>query len=81
MDGKIFITQYFGNTAFATANPQVYNGAGHNGIDFRAAVGAPIKAAKDGVVKGVGDTDKNCNGVSYGKWVLIEHPNNLLSYL
>lgn len=77
LDGKIFITQYFGNTAFATANPQVYNGGGHNGIDFRATVGAPIKAAKEGIVKGVGDTDKNCNGVSYGKWVLIEHPNNL----
>lgn len=77
LGGKIFITQYFGNTSFATANPQVYNGGGHNGIDFRAAVGAPINAAKEGVVKGVGDTDKSCNGVSYGKWVLIEHPNNL----
>jgi len=77
LDGKIFITQYFGNTSFATANPQIYNGGGHNGVDFRAAVGVPIKAAKEGVVKGIGDTDKNCNGVSYGKWVLIEHPNNL----
>ena len=26
---------------------------------------------------GVGDTDKSCNGVSYGKWILIRHPNNL----
>ena len=77
LDGKIFITQYFGNTSFATANPQVYNGGGHNGIDFRASLGAPIKAAQAGVIKGVGDTDRNCNGVSYGKWVLIEHPNNL----
>jgi len=77
LDGKIFITQYFGNTSFATANPQVYNGGGHNGIDFRASVGAPIKAAAGGIVKGIGDTDKNCNGVSYGKWVLLEHSNNL----
>lgn len=74
---EIKITQYFGNTAFATANPQIYNGNGHNGIDLRAAPGTQIKAAEDGVVVGVGDTDAQCAGVSYGKWVLIEHPNNL----
>ena len=74
---SVKITQYFGNTAFATANPIVYNGGGHNGIDFRAAIGTPIMASKEGVVAGVGNTDQSCNGVSYGKWVLIKHPNNL----
>jgi len=73
----IKITQYFGNTAFATANPVIYNGGGHNGIDFRAAIGTPIMASKEGVVAGVGNTDQSCSGVSYGKWVLIKHPNNL----
>ncbi len=73
----IKITQYFGNTAFATANPIVYNGGGHNGIDFRAAIGTPVMASKEGVVAGVGNTDQSCNGVSYGKWILIKHPNNL----
>ena len=76
---EMVITQYFGNTPFATANPQVYSGRGHNGIDFRASIGTPAKAAGEGVVAGIGDTDKECAGVSYGKWVLIEHPNNLVT--
>jgi len=74
---EITITQYFGNTQFATRNPQVYNGNGHNGIDFRASVGTPIKSSGNGVVVDTGDTDIACNGVSYGKWVLVEHGNNL----
>jgi murein DD-endopeptidase MepM/ murein hydrolase activator NlpD len=74
---KIKITQNFGNTPFATKNPQVYNGKGHNGVDFRAAVGDLVKSARSGKVVGVGDTDKQCRGVSYGKWILIEHNNNL----
>jgi murein DD-endopeptidase MepM/ murein hydrolase activator NlpD len=74
---KIKITQYFGNTPFATRNPQVYKGMGHNGIDLRASIGTPARAAEKGTVTAVGDTDKECRGVSYGKWVLIEHPNNL----
>lgn len=75
--GDVYVTQYFGSTPFATQNPQVYNGMGHNGVDFRASVGTPIKAAKSGTVIGVGDTDKQCAGVSYGKWILIKHNNNL----
>lgn len=71
------ITQYFGNTAFALANAAVYNGKGHNGIDLRAPVGTPILAAGAGTVLGVGDTDPTCPNASYGKWVLIRHPNNL----
>jgi murein DD-endopeptidase MepM/ murein hydrolase activator NlpD len=73
------ITQYFGNTAFAAANPQVYNGNGHNGVDFAAPVGTPIKSAQSGVVKGTGNTDSACPGASYGKWVLVEHFNGLSS--
>jgi murein DD-endopeptidase MepM/ murein hydrolase activator NlpD len=76
---NVRITQYFGNTPFATANPQIYSGKGHNGIDFAAAVGTPIKAVLDGVVQGVGDTDTACKGASYGKWVMIKHPNGLSS--
>lgn len=74
---EVRITQYFGNTPFATKNPQVYNGGGHNGVDFAAGIGTPMKSAEKGIVVGVGDTDKECSGVSYGRWVLIEHPNNL----
>ncbi len=74
---NVVITQYFGNTPFATQNPQVYNGNGHNGVDFRASPGTPLKASASGVVRAVGNTDETCKGVSYGKWVLIDHPNNL----
>jgi murein DD-endopeptidase MepM/ murein hydrolase activator NlpD len=76
---NVIITQYFGNTPFASKNPQVYNGSGHNGIDFGTKVGTPILAAAAGVVMGTGDTDASCNGVSYGKWVLIKHNNGLSS--
>ncbi|MEW5907661.1 MAG: peptidoglycan DD-metalloendopeptidase family protein [Patescibacteria group bacterium] len=74
---SIMITQYFGNTPFATQNPQVYNGQGHNGIDLRASIGTPVKAAGDGTITAIGDTDQSCYGVSFGKWILISHPNNL----
>ncbi len=71
------ITQHFGNTPFASQNPQVYNGSGHNGIDFGMKTGTPILAAADGTVLGTGNTDTACSGVSYGKWVLIRHTNGL----
>ena len=74
---SVVITQYFGNTAFATQNSQVYSGHGHNGIDFSAPIGTRIKAAASGTVVGTGDTDAACRGASYGKWVLIRHNNGL----
>jgi murein DD-endopeptidase MepM/ murein hydrolase activator NlpD len=73
---KPFVTQEFGQTAFSKST-DVYKGNGHNGIDLRAAVGATVMAAADGVVKGTGDTDRICPRGSYGKWVVIEHDNNL----
>lgn len=74
---SVKITQYFGNTPFASANSQVYNGMGHNGIDLRASVGTPVKSSGNGTVVDTGDTDLSCDGVSYGKWVLIRHNNGL----
>lgn len=69
------ITQHFGNTDFARGG--AYNGGGHNGIDFRAAVGTPIRAALSGVVQEVNQgVIRNCQ---YGKWVLIKHDNGLTS--
>ena len=55
----------------------MYNGYGHNGVDFRASIGTPVKAALTGVVKGIGDTDQVCPGASYGRWILLEHFNGL----
>lgn len=69
------LTQYFGNTSFAAIG--AYNGKGHNGIDFRADIGTSVSSSEKGVVTAVGDTDLGCNRASYGKWILIKHPNNL----
>ncbi|MFO0718940.1 MAG: peptidoglycan DD-metalloendopeptidase family protein [Candidatus Paceibacterota bacterium] len=74
---NVFITQYFGDTAFSRTG--VYNGKGHNGIDFRAPVGTPIKAVLSGVVEEVGNTDVLPKCLSYGKWVFIRHNNGLSS--
>jgi murein DD-endopeptidase MepM/ murein hydrolase activator NlpD len=74
---SIKITQYFGNTPFATQNPAVYNGHGHDGVDLRASPGTPVMAARQGVVIGTGNTDLTCPGASYGKWIFIEHDNGL----
>lgn len=71
----IFITQYFGRTAFARAGG--YNGKGHNGIDLRARDGTPVFASGEGRVRAVGDTDTACRRASYGRWILIDHSNNL----
>ena len=69
------ITQYFGNTAFASSG--AYSGKGHNGVDFRAPPGTKITAALAGTVIGTGDTDAAPGCYSYGKWVLVRHNNGL----
>ncbi len=76
---KIVITQYFGNTDFANANAQIYKGKGHTGVDFGAPIGTPVKSVMGGVVSGVANTDiiKGC--YSYGKWIMVKHPNGLSS--
>lgn len=69
------LTQYFGNTQFAMSG--AYNGKGHNGIDFRAPSGTKITAALTGTVEGTGNTDAVSGCYSYGKWVLVKHPNGI----
>jgi murein DD-endopeptidase MepM/ murein hydrolase activator NlpD len=70
---SVYITQYFGDTAFART--AAYKGKGHNGIDLRASIGTPVYAALAGTVL---DTNygvaPNCQ---YGKWVLVKHANGL----
>ncbi|MEK7559747.1 MAG: M23 family metallopeptidase, partial [Patescibacteria group bacterium] len=73
------LTQGFGTTPYSKV---LYNGKPHNGIDIKAPIGTEIFSAEGGVVKEIGDTDQfGRNSVrpclSYGKWVLLEHPNNL----
>lgn len=70
------ITQYFGNTTFSIQNPGAYKGAGHNGIDFAASIGTPVKSAATGVVSQVINTNlaQRCG---YGKWIAVKHSNGL----
>lgn len=76
--GNIYcVAQYFGNTAFATANPQIYSGRGHNGIDIDVPTGTPIRSALSGIVMGTGNSDLTPACYSYGKWILIKHANGL----
>ena len=74
---KVYITQYFGNTDFSTANPQIYNGKGHTGVDFRASIGTPVKAALSGTVIGSANTDIVRGCYSYGQWIMVNHDNGI----
>ncbi len=71
------ITQYFGNTAFATQNPQVYSGHGHDGIDIAAPIGTPVYAALTGTVFATGNTDAVPGCYSFGKWVMLQHGDGI----
>lgn len=65
------LTQTYGPTSQTGFINNVYNF--HNGIDLRAAIGTPIRAAADGVISGVGNDGK----YAYGKWITINHQNGL----
>lgn len=73
---NIFVTQLFGKTE---AGKRLYASGSHNGTDFRAAVGTPVKAMAAGVVAGTGDTDVQCPGVSFGRFILIKYDDGLAS--
>lgn len=70
---SVTVTQTFGDTTFARTG--AYNGRGHNGVDFRASIGTPVKSTLDGTVWEINQgAVKNCQ---YGKWVLVKHDNGL----
>lgn len=70
---SVYITSFFGKR---TLNGVTRN---HGGVDFRARTPLPAKAMADGIVAGTGDTDTQCQGVSYGKFILIKYNNGLAS--
>ncbi len=72
----VYVTQRFGKTS---ASGRLYVSGSHNGVDFKATIGTPIKAVADGIVGGTGDTDKECRKVSFGRWIMIKHNNGLAS--
>lgn len=70
------ITQRFGATV---DSKRLYVSGTHNGVDFGTPVGTLVKSVFDGIVKGSGNTDQQYGCYSYGRWLLIEHPNGLSS--
>lgn len=73
---NVVVTQSFGRTVDAK---RLYVSGTHNGVDFRASRGTPVKSVLSGTVEGTGNTDEQKGCYSYGKWVLIKHPNGLSS--
>lgn len=72
-----YITQYFGYTKFAQSG--AYGGSRHNGIDMGTPVGTKVHAPLTGTVRMIGNTDLVPGCYSWGKWILIDHPNGLSS--
>ncbi|MFZ2556121.1 MAG: peptidoglycan DD-metalloendopeptidase family protein [Minisyncoccia bacterium] len=71
---NVRITQQFGRTA---DSGRLYSSGSHNGVDFGASIGTPIKSALSGTVRATGNTDALKGCYSYGKWVLVKHNNGL----
>ncbi len=83
LDLKTNLTQGYGATAFAKG---IYVNNFHNGIDIGTPVGTGVFSAENGRVIAVGNTDKYCPpiwygkkkyGGSYGKYIVVKHDNNL----
>lgn len=71
------VSQKYGETPFTKSKRGRHFYKFHNGIDVSSPVGTPIKAAEDGTVLAVGDSDKFCPRGAYGKYIVIDHKNNL----
>jgi len=65
------ITQGYGMTTYAKRG--AYGGAPHNGVDYSAGFGTPIKAI------GAGQIIANGTNSGWGNWVAIQHLNNMVS--
>lgn len=71
------LTQYYGYTPYSK---KLYKSGFHNGIDIAAGYGAPIRAADDGEIRAMGNSDSYCPGGAYGRWIAIKHDNNLTTF-
>ncbi len=74
-EDTVRITQGYGCTKYARCGNSrgPYGGAPHNGIDYAAGFGAPIKAIGPGQIVANGLND------GWGNWVAIQHLNNMVS--
>ena len=70
------LTQEYGHTEFARYG---YPGRFHNGVDYGAPTGTEVVSAEAGTVVATGNTDAYCPRGAYGKFIVVEHGNNLTS--
>jgi len=70
---QLLVTQAFGKTVDAK---RLYVSGTHGGVDFRASIGTPVRAALSGVVVDTESVNIR-SGCQYGKWVLVKHANGL----
>ncbi|MFH1188459.1 MAG: peptidoglycan DD-metalloendopeptidase family protein [bacterium] len=69
------ISQCYGATAFART---AYKSGIHSGVDFAAPIGTRVYAVDDGIVRRVDNNDlSSLRKYQFGKYILIDHPNNL----
>ncbi|MDP3963788.1 MAG: peptidoglycan DD-metalloendopeptidase family protein [bacterium] len=68
---KGIMSQAYGNTSDTGFINDAYEF--HNGIDVANHTGTPIRSARDGVIKAIG----NNSPYAYGRWIAVEHDNNL----
>ena len=71
------LSQGYGETPFTRSNLGRGFYKFHNGIDISSSVSTPIFAADDGIVLATGNTDKYCHRGAYGRYIVIDHKNNL----
>ncbi len=71
------LSQGYGETPFTKSSRGRHFYKFHNGIDISASVGTPILAADDGTITATGDTDRYCRRGAYGKYIVVDHKNNL----
>ncbi|MEK7180749.1 MAG: peptidoglycan DD-metalloendopeptidase family protein [Patescibacteria group bacterium] len=70
--GTGIITQHMGEIS------NLYRGKPHNGLDIGTPLGTPVFAAEEGKVIAVDNNDRSSwKKYQYGKYILIEHPNNM----
>lgn len=73
---KGVISQGYGETPFTNGRGRDFYQF-HNGIDIAASVGTPIVAPADGAVLTTGNTDSYCLRGAYGRYIVMDHRNNL----
>jgi len=72
-----YVTQCYGPTKFAA---KAYRSKTHNGVDFGYPIGTPVLAAESGKIIKVGNNDRGTsrwNKYQYGKYIIVQHENNL----